>query len=58
MAAFQAKISWKRFRKRKKKNRSDKFLAIPEQRIPKKLQKNKKIKKKNTDIASFKAKIC
>ena len=39
MASIQAKIDWKRPRKRenkKKKNRFDEFLPATEQRIPKK----------------------
>ena len=43
MASFQAKISWERLRKSEnKKNRSDEFLPEPEERIPKKQQKNSK----------------
>ena len=36
MASFQAKIDWKRPRKREKKNCFDEFLPAKEQRIPKK----------------------
>ena len=43
MPSFRAKIGWERPRKReKKKNRSNEFLLDPEQRIPKKQQKNSK----------------
>ena len=43
MASFQAKIGWKRPRKRENKNyRSDHFLPDPKQRIQKKQQKNTK----------------
>ena len=43
MASFQAKIGWKWPRNREyKKNRSDEFSPNPEQRIPKKQQKNSK----------------
>ena len=53
MASFQAKIGWEKPRKRENnKNRSDKFLPDPEQRIPKKFKKLK-----NTTMASVKAKI-
>ena len=46
MASFQAKTGWDRSRKRENKNyRSDQFLTNPEQRIPKKLKKFKKLKK-------------
>ena len=52
MASFQAKIGWKSPRKKENKNyRSDQFLPDPEQRIPKKQQKKKKI-----IMASFQAK--
>ena len=41
MDSFQAKISWERPRKSEnKKNLSDEFLPDPEQRIPRKQQKN------------------
>ena len=44
MASFQAKIVWKRPRKRENKNyRFVSFLPITLQKIPKKHQKNKKI---------------
>ena len=40
MASFQAKIGWKRPRKRENKNyRSDHFLSNPLQIIPKKIKK-------------------
>ena len=59
MASFQAKIVWKRPRKRENKNyRFVQFLPDALQKIPKK--KGKKIKKKNltnTIMVSFKAKI-
>ena len=43
MGSFQAKTGWERPRKRENKNyRSDEFLPDPEQRIPKKQQKNLK----------------
>ena len=43
MAAFQAKIGWKRLRKRENKNyRSFSFLHDAEQKITKKQQKNEK----------------
>ena len=41
MASFQAKIGWKRLRKRENKNhRSITFLPDGLEKIPKKLQKN------------------
>ena len=41
MASFQAKIGQQRFRKRENKNyRFDQFLPDPNERIPKKQQKN------------------
>ena len=41
MASSKAKIRWEGLRKSEnKKNRSDEFLPDPEQRIPKKFQKN------------------
>ena len=44
MASFQAKIGWKRLRKRENKNyRSPSFLHDAYQKITKKLQKNSKI---------------
>ena len=46
MASFQAKIGWKRLRKRENKNyRSVSFLPDSKQKIPKKLQKNLKNEK-------------
>ena len=58
MASFQAKIVWKRPRKRENKNyRFVSFLRDALQKIPKKQQKNKKVNKKNTIMASFQAKI-
>ena len=43
MASFQAKIGWKRQRKRGNKNyRSVSFLPEPYQKIPEKQQKNSK----------------
>ena len=43
MASFQAKICWKRPRKRENKNyRSDPFLLDAKQKIPKKQQKIQK----------------
>ena len=57
MASFQAKIGWKRRRKRENKNcLSVPFLPDGKYKIPKKGEKNKKIKK-NTNLASFHAKI-
>ena len=54
MASFQAKIVWKRPRKRENKNyRFVPFLPDGLQKIPKKQQKNKK----NSTMASFQAKI-
>ena len=54
MASFQAKIGWKRWRKRENKNyRSVSFLPDGLKKIPKKQLK----KLKNTIMASFKAKI-
>ena len=56
MASFQAKIVWKRPRKRENKNyRFVMFLPDAVQKIPKKKLKLKK--KKNTIMASFQAKI-
>ena len=58
MASFQAKIVWKRPRKRENKNyRFVPFLPDALQKIPKKQQKKKKVNKKNTIMASFQAKI-
>ena len=53
MASFQAKTSWKRPRNSKNKNyRSDLLLPDPLQRIPKKQQKNEKMKKHHYDFFS------
>ena len=58
MASFQAKIVWKRQRKRENKNyRVVTFLPDALQKIPKKQLKNKKNYKKNSIMASFEAKI-
>ena len=61
MASFQAKICWKRLRKRENKNyRSVSFLPDGQEKIPKKQKKIQKIEKensKNTIIASFEADI-
>ena len=57
MASFQAKIVWKRPRKRGNKNyRFVPFLPNALQKIPKKQQKTSK-NKKNTIMASFHSKI-
>ena len=57
MATFQAKIGWKRLRKRENKNyRSISFLPDASLKISKKKGK-KFIKLKNTITASFQAKI-
>ena len=57
MGSFQAKIGWKRLRKRENKNyRSVTFLPDGLQKIPKKQQKNLK-KLKNTIMASFQTKL-
>ena len=57
MVSFQAKIVWKRPRKRKNKNyRFVPFLPDALQKIPRKYQKIQKIKK-NTIMGSFQAKI-
>ena len=54
MASFQAKIGWKRGRKRENKNCvSVPFLPDRKYKIPKKEKKQK-----NTIVASFQAKIC
>ena len=46
MASFQAKIGWKRLRKRENKsNHSVSFLPDPKQKIPKKQLANSKNKK-------------
>ena len=56
-ASFQAKICWKRLRKREKKNyRSVSFLPDGQGKIPKKIAKKLK-KSKNTITASFNGKI-
>ena len=58
MELFQAKIVWKRPRKRENKNyRFVSFLPDSLQKFPKKQQKLKKKKKKNTIMASSQAKI-
>ena len=57
MASFQAKTGWERPRKSENKNyRSDLFLPDPELRIPKKMQKILKIKKKKQLWLLFKPK--
>ena len=57
MESFQTKLVWKRPRKRENKNyRFVSFLPNTLQKIQKKYQKNKKIKK-NTIMTSFQAKI-
>ena len=57
MASFEAKIVWKRLRKRENKNyRFVPFLPDGLQKIPKKQKKFQKIKR-NTIMASFQAKI-
>ena len=57
MASIQAKIGWKRQRKRENKNyRSVPFLPDGLEKIPKKKQKNFK-ELKNTIMASFQTKI-
>ena len=57
MASIQAKIGWKRQRKRENKNyRSVPFLPDGLEKIPKKKQKNFK-ELKNTNMASFQTKI-
>ena len=58
MASFQAKIGWKRQRKRENKKLS--FLFVPARRV---IKNSKQIAKKfkilkNTIVASFQAKIC
>ena len=58
MASFQAKIVWKRPRKRENKNyRFVPFLPVALQKIAKKIAKKLKKTKKNTIMASFKARI-
>ena len=57
MASFQAKIGWKRIRKRENKNYYYiSFLPDAQLKIPRKQQKNSK-KLKYTIMASFEAKI-
>ena len=57
MASIQARIGWKRQRKRENKNyRSVPFLPDGLEKIPKKKQKNFK-ELKNTIMASFQTKI-
>ena len=57
MASFQAKIGWKRLRKRENKNyRFVSFLPNAQWKITNKSQKNSK-NLKNTILATFKAKI-
>ena len=54
--SFQAKICWKRLRKRENKNyRTVSFLPDGQEKIPKKLKKIQKIE--NTITASFQGKI-
>ena len=58
MASFQAKIVWKRPRKRENKNyRFVPFLSDALQKIPKKKAKKLRKKLKNTIMVSFQAKI-
>ena len=58
MASFQAKIVWKRPRKRENKNyRFVPFLQDALQKIPKKKAKKLRKKLKNTIMVSFQAKI-
>ena len=58
MASFQAKIVWKRPRKRENKNyRFVSFLQDALQKIPKKKAKKLRKKLKNTIMVSFQAKI-
>ena len=58
MVSFQAKIGWKRLKKRENKNyRFVSFLPDGQQKTPKKQQKYSKIFK-NTITASFQAKTC
>ena len=57
MGSFQAKIGWKRLRKRENKNyRSVPFLPDGLEKIPKQLQKYFE-KLKNAIMATFQAKI-
>ena len=60
MASFQAKIVWKRRRKRENKNyRFVPFLQDALQKIPKKKAKKVRKKQKNTVMVSFQAKnVC
>ena len=55
-ASFQAKICWKRLRKREKKNyRSVSFLPDGQEKIPKKIAKKlKKLKNTITDLSQAK----
>ena len=56
MASFQAKIGWKRMRKREnKKYSSVAFLPVAKQKIPKKRAKKLK-NEKNAIMGSFEAK--
>ena len=57
MASFQAKLGWKRLRKRE--NKSYHFCFVPARRVIENYKKiaNKFKKLKNTIMASFKAKI-
>ena len=58
MAYFQAKISWKKWRKGENKNcLSVPFVLDGKYKITKKEKKNKKKIKKNTIVASFQDKI-
>ena len=60
MPSFQAKIGLKKLRKKENKNyRSVPFRSYPthNRKLQKKLQKNKKKIKKNTIMATFKARI-
>ena len=57
MASFQAKIGWKRLRRRENKNyRSVPLQPDTQQKIPKKQQKNSK-KLKNSIMALFQDKV-
>ena len=58
MVTFQAKIGWKRSRKRKNKNyRFVSFLPNEQQKIPNKQQQRNSKNQKNTNFTSFEAKI-
>ena len=58
MVSFQAKIGWKSQKKRENKNyRCVSFLLDAKQKIPKKKQKLKKIKKYNYTIVSSQNRI-